>query len=168
MLVLEDKLLIKEGVSSLCYFSAESFLAQLKKEQFSSSLCNWLHSALNWWSDGVIWDTGPILPLLMGSLEVGASFEAQDPKEQLTSTNTGCSSQESCQDKSNHTRSSLIEPQEQGQRSPGSILGHLSSVQQVTLSITRGVRTQIFTRHWKSPCWKWKFYACLIGDIKVS
>lgn len=47
MLVLEDKLLIKEGVSSSCYFSAGSFLAQLEKEQFSSSLCNWLHSALN-------------------------------------------------------------------------------------------------------------------------
>lgn len=32
MVVLEDKLLVKEGASSLCYFSTGSFLAQLEKE----------------------------------------------------------------------------------------------------------------------------------------
>lgn len=47
MLVLEDKLLVKEGVSSSFYFSAGSFLAELEKEQFSSNLCNWLHFALS-------------------------------------------------------------------------------------------------------------------------
>lgn len=85
-------------------------------------------------------------PLAEGSLEVEASFEAQDPKEQLTSTNTGCSPRKGCQDRGNYTRNSFTQPQEQGQKSPGSILGHLSSVQQVTISITRGVRhTDIYT-----------------------
>lgn len=57
------------------------------------------------------------MPLLAeGALKVGASFEAQDPKEQLTSTNTGSRSQESCQDRGNYTRSSLTQPQEQGQK----------------------------------------------------
>lgn len=79
-------------------------------------------------------------PLAEESLEVGASFEAQDPKEQLTSTNSGSSSRESCRDRGNYTRSSFTQPQEQGQKLPGSILGHSSSVQQVTISITRGFR----------------------------
>lgn len=37
MPVLEDKLLIKEGVSSSCYFSAGSFLTQLEKEQLAAA-----------------------------------------------------------------------------------------------------------------------------------
>lgn len=37
MLILEDKLLIKEGVSSSCYFSAGSLLAQLEKEQLAAA-----------------------------------------------------------------------------------------------------------------------------------